>query len=89
MIMFTAQNLIIRYIPYLRALIPSAAFDLFSQANCEKNLELISCLFFDLWIAVRADSQANRSRLVCEGGSSIWEIEEMKICFKKMLPPLT
>ena len=48
MIMFTAQNLIIRCIPYLRALIPSAAFDLFSQANCEKNLELISCLFFDL-----------------------------------------
>ena len=48
MIMFTAQDLIIRYIPYLRALIPPAAFDLSSQAHCEKNLELISCLFFDL-----------------------------------------
>ena len=48
MIMFTAQDLIIRYIPYLRALIPPAAFDPSSQAHCEKNLELISCLFFDL-----------------------------------------
>ena len=48
MIMSAAQNLIIRYITYLRALIPSAAFDLFSQAHCEKNLELIFSLFFDL-----------------------------------------
>ena len=48
MIMFTAQNLIIRCIPYLRALIPPAAFDLSSKAHCEKNLELISCLFWDL-----------------------------------------
>ena len=71
MIMFTAQNLIIRCIPYLRALIPPAAFDLSSKADYEKNLELIFCLCFDLLIAVCADSQANRSRLVCEGGSSI------------------
>ena len=41
MIMFAAQNLIIRYIPYLRALIPSAAFDLSSQAHCEKNLDIL------------------------------------------------
>ena len=44
MIMFTAQNLIIRYIPYLSALIPSAAFDLShlsSQAHCEKNLDIL------------------------------------------------
>ena len=41
MIMFTAQNLIIRYIPYLRALIPSAPFDLSSQAHCEENLDIL------------------------------------------------